>query len=342
VLIGTAILVVVLPGCVEVKDSTKVSEGTQSSSPTGEGFKDKLSESEPIRVVTTTNILRDWVENVGGDRVQVYSIVPDAVDPHTFRPSPKEMKYLEQAHMVFLVGQNYEEHWLGSLSHNVVRGASKIVYLSESVELRPYSRRSGSIGGAETTASTYEVENSYENLEEYDPHFWHDPLRVVGAINRIAFELNGMTLTENSDFESQAESYIAKLEKLNRWIVSQVAKIPNERRVLITSHETMGYFAERYDFEIADSMMSGLSSAESVNPRQIAGIIDKIEEMEIETVFGEPQMSDKVANAVSGDTGVRFVYLNSESIGNAEGGVAADYIEMMKLNVKTIVNGLSR
>ena len=104
----------------------------------------------------------------------------------------------------------------------------------------------------------------------------------------------------------------------------------------------MGYFAERYEFEIIDSITPSLSSTKTVTPKEVISIISKIEAKGVKTIFGEPQMSDKIATAVSDDTDVTVLEIYTESLRSASsnGNDADNYIGLMRTNVDTIVGGL--
>ena len=340
---GTVLLlgILLLVGCGEGKNSVVTSEGTLPTPRAQEESSKGMAPTEPkqIRIVATTNILRDWIENVGGDRVEVHSVVPSGADPHTFRLTPKEMGGMEGSHLGFFVGEHYEENWLDSLTHVLLEGDARLIHLSEYVELRPYSSDGFNKKGADVTDSGDHEEDQHENSGEYDPHFWHDPITVIDAINRIAIELSEVSPNEKSYFESNAESYMEKLTQLDLWVMDQVGEIPREKKIMITNHETMGYFAERYDFTLEDSIIPGLSSGASVSPRQLANIIDQIKGTGVKAVFGEPNMSHKIMNAISEDTGVSVVYLHSESFGAR--GEVSNYIGMIRSNVNGIVEGLA-
>ena len=134
-----------------------------------------------------------------------------------------------------------------------------------------------------------------------------------------------------------------ELTELDIWVMDQVGEIPSEKKIMITNHETMGYFADRYGFTLEDSIIPGLSSDESVSPRQLANIVDKIKGNGVEAVFGEPNMSDRIVNALMEDTGVSVVYLHSESFGatRERESEVNNYIEMIMSNVNSIVDALT-
>ena len=138
-----------------------------------------------------------------------------------------------------------------------------------------------------------------------------------------------------------ASRYKQELVDLDKWISSELSVIPAERRVLITNHATMGYFADRYDFEVLGSIIPSFSSNEEANAKDLAKLMDVIEEHNITVLFGEPQIREKLANSIAGDSGVTVAVLHSEMLGT-EGSGADTYIDMLKVNVGIIVDSLTK
>ena len=294
----------------------------------------------PIYVVTTTNILKDWVENVGGDAVSVHSLVPGNVDPHSFRPTPRSVQFVEEADIVFLVGSEYEDTWLEKLSANVVSNPGKLVYLAESVDLRSYSRGIEGEDGKDNEINDDYVHDSHlPGSMMTDPHFWHDPIIVIDAVKRIVSDLSSIDVTKQAYFEANGNAYMEKLNDLDEWVISQVDRVPSDSRVFVTNHKTLGYFADRYNFEIIGSIIESLSSDGNVTPRGLVDILDKVTDNGVKIIFGEFHMADKIVRTISEDTGVVVALLYSENF-DFFGGDVTNYIEMIEANVRTIVGGL--
>lgn len=312
------VTMILLTGCVASQVSaTPVSVGT------GVDISNDIQTTTPIKVVTTTNILKDWIQNVGGGQVEVYSLVPNNADPHTFKPTPKDATIIEESDIVFLVGQEYEQHWMNKLYSNVSSDSTKLIYLSDYVTLRPYSSN---------------ADHDHDHIES-DPHFWHDPLTVIPAIDQISTELSRLLISHQSYFSSNASAYIQKLNDLNGWIIAETTRISQDDKILITSHENLGYFANRYGFEIIKTVIPGVSSAESLTPKDLASVIDTIHQEQIPTIFIGPEMSNKIADSISAETGVNVLILHTESLDMSDNG-ANEYITLIRKNVITIVNGL--
>ena len=366
-------LVLFMVGC--QNSATSEVQPTSSAIATAE-----VETADVINVVTSTSILADWVENVGGDKVQVNHVIPSGTDPHTFSPTPSDIKVIEEADIVFLVGANYEESWLAKLTAALPNAEQKLRFLSDGVSLKAYEDSHDDHGdedkhdahdddhGDEDKHDAHDDDHADEDKHdadddhgdedkhdahdddhadeddhsghghgEFDPHFWHDPITVVEAAQKIAKDLGSIFKEDQSVFDLNADTYVSKLKELDTWIVSKVDTIPESNRVLITSHETMTYLSERYGFEVSSSILQSLSSAESVTPKDLAAITEVIDHHGVPAIFADSYMSTKIEESLASETGVKVIRLNMESLG----GTTTSYIDMMKENVTKLTDGLN-
>ncbi len=164
--------VLLVVACGQGKDPVVIGDGDLSTS-VGQGElqnRDSATEVAKIRIVATTNILADWIESVGGERVEVHTIVPDGVDPHTFRLTPKEMTDMDGSQVGFFVGEHYEEGWIDSLSDVLLEDEATIVHLSKYVELRPYSADGFGGNGLDVGLGSDHEGHEEEHEEEHEGH----------------------------------------------------------------------------------------------------------------------------------------------------------------------------
>ena len=339
-------LVLFMVGC--QNSATSEVQPTSSAIETAE-----VETADVINVVTSTSILADWVENVGGDKVQVNHVIPAGTDPHTFSPTPSDIKVIEEADIVFFVGANYEESWLEKLTTALPNAEQKLRFLSDGVSLIAYEDSHDDHGdddkhdahdddhGDEEKHDAHDDDHADDHSDhghgEFDPHFWHDPITVVEAAQKIAKDLGSIFKEDQSVFDLNADTYVSKLKELDTWIVSKVDTIPESNRVLITSHETMTYLSERYGFEVSSSILQSLSSAESVTPKELAAITEVIDHHGVPAIFADSYMSTKIEESLASETGVKVIRLNMESLGTT----SASYIDMMKENVTKLTDGLN-
>ena len=172
-----------------------------------------------------------------------------------------------------------------------------------------------------------------------DPHFWFDPIRVKLAVNEIAYRLAIQDPDNASVYDANATSYGAQLDELHVWIQEQVAMVPPERRLLVTSHDTFAYMAEAYGFEIVGLVIPSLSPDVDPSAEHLAELIDVVRENNVPAVFGETTVSDKLAQTIARETGAELVQLYSGSMGGPGSG-ADTYLGMVRANVERIVEAL--
>ena len=356
----------------------------------------------PIRVVATTSIVTDWVENIGGEHVDVFSLVPAGSDPHGFQPGARDITRIADADLVLSVGLGLEGSWLKELVENAARNPSSIVELGEVIEPIEFAEshveevelleelnhivhevEEGAItpeagleeieellasaegNEDEPAAMAREILDSFETgqmealdaiaaikgltaegEEEHeghghgieDPHFWFDPIRVKIAVDEIAARLSSLDPDRSSAYSANASAYNARLDELHAWTNEQVSLVPEERRLLLTSHDSLGYFANLYEFEVIGIILGVTTEAEP-SAVHLADLIEEVEEEGAPAVFGETTVSERLAIAVAEESGAKFVRLYSGAIGN-EGSGAETYLEMVQTNVSRIVAAL--
>lgn len=274
--------------------------------------------SGTIAAVATTSILADLVANVGGDRVEVSALLPPGADPHTFSPSPNEARAVADSQILFENGAGLEE-WLGELIENA-GGERPTVVVSEGVT---------AIEG-------------FEHEEEVgpDPHMWFDPANVIIYVENIRDGLKEIDPAGAATYDANAASYIEQLRELDTENEQRLAAIPAERRKLLTNHDTFGYFAARYDFEVVGTVFEGVSTEEEPSPRQVAQLVERIREAGVPAIFAENTVNPRLAEQIADEAGVRVVTdLYTDALGEP-GSEGDTYLKMMRWDVGQIVEAL--
>ena len=172
-----------------------------------------------------------------------------------------------------------------------------------------------------------------------DPHFWFDPIRVKLAVNEMAYQLAAQDPGNASVYADNAASYGEQLEELHAWIQEHVKMVPPERRLLVTSHDTLAYLAAAYGFEVVGLVIPSLAPDVEPSAEHLAELIDVVRDNNLPAVFGETTVSEKLAQAVARETGAEVVQLYSGSLGEAGSG-ADTYLGMVRANVERIVEAL--
>ena len=174
---------------------------------------------------------------------------------------------------------------------------------------------------------------------EHDPHFWFDPVRVQQAVNVIAAQLSTLDSAGQTAYRDNAAAYNRELDDLDHWIEEQVAALPDDHRVLVTSHDAYQYYAQRYGFEVVGTIFP-LTTEVEPSARDLAMLAELIEHEGVPVVFGETTHSDRMLRRIAEETGATIIGgLYSGSLGEP-GGEAGSYLDMMRFNTTTIVEAL--
>lgn len=290
------------------------------------------SDSNTLTVLASTSFLADIAQNVAGGRAEVKSLLPLGADPHSYQAAPSDVAKIAESDVLILNGIEYE-HFVEPLIENA--GGERLIVIATD-GLTP--REMGEHAEEEEHAGETESGEGHEH-EAGDPHMWLDPNLVVTYVENIR---DGLTKAdpEGADvYRVNAEAYIEELKSLDAWIVEQVNAIPKERRLLVTNHEALGYFAERYGFEVVDTILPSFSSEASASAQEIAAVVKAIQSSGAPAIFLSEVENEKLANQIADETGVKVVSdLYFETLTN--GAPAATYIDMMKHNVSRIVDAL--
>ena len=291
--------------------------------------------ADKITVVTTSNVVADWVRAVGRERVEVFSLLPPDTDAHTFQPGARDISRVADADLVFSIGLSLEAGWLDELIKNAARDPAGTVALGDAVDPIDFVETSDDDDQAEEG----EDEHADDDHGPLDPHFWFDPTRVRQAVDVISAQLSTLDPDGQSFYRGNADSYNRQLDELHDWIQAQVSLIPEEHRLLITAHDSFRYFAQRYGFKVVGAVFSVTTESEPA-ARDLTALIETIERDGARAVFTEKSHSERLARRIAEGTDARHVGgLYTGSLG-APGGEAGTYLDLMRYNVETIVGAL--
>ena len=291
--------------------------------------------ADKITVVTTSNVVADWVRAVGQERVEVFSLLPPDTDAHTFQPGARDISRVADADLVFSIGLSLEAGWLDELIKNAARDPAGTVALGDAVDPIDFVE----ISDDDDQAEEGEDEHADDDHGPLDPHFWFDPTRVRQAVDVISAQLSTLDPDGQSFYRGNSDSYNRQLDELHDWIQAQVSLIPEEHRLLITAHDSFRYFAQRYGFKVVGAVFSVTTESEPT-AQDLTALIETIEREGARAVFTEKSHSERLARRIAEGTGARHVGgLYTGSLG-APGGEAGTYLDLMRYNVETIVGAL--
>ena len=194
------------------------------------------------------------------------------------------------------------------------------------------------IEAIEDLTSEGEDEHAGHGHGTEDPHFWFDPMRVKIVVNEIAVRLSALDPDRVDVYRANASAYSAQLDELHSWTETQVEAVPEDRRLLVTSHDSLGYFANLYGFEVIGVILS-ITTEVGPSAVSLAELVETVKEHEVSAVFGETTVSERLATSLATEAGAELVRLYSGSLGQ-EGSGAETYVEMVRTNVSRITEAL--
>ena len=266
-------------------------------------------------IVATTSVVGDLVSNVVGEGAEVVVIMGPGVDPHDFQASVRQVESIANADLVVGIGLGLEE----SLLDVIDAGSNRLLLLGP--ELDPIEFRDN---GHDTD----------DGGQAFDPHVWQDPGRMAVAVELIGDRLDGIV----EGATESARTYADALRTLDSEVAQQVSKIPADRRVMVTTHEAFGYYADAYGFEIIGVIIQGgttMSEPSAADLEQLARII---EESGTPAIFTEATHPTTLAQAVSDEVGRPIEIV--ELISDALSADVPTYVEMIRTNTELIVEAL--
>ena len=285
-----------------------------------ESFSDDYSGG--VAIVTTTNVITDLVENIGGDNVSVAGLMGPGVDPHLYRPSAGDIKKLQNADIVFYNGLDLEGK-MGDIFVKIGREGTFVWAVSENIP--PESLL------------------SLDGDGHFDPHIWWDVELWMEAAKVVATGLKEYDPENSQKYDRNLEGYLDQLETLNSINLDKVDSIPQEQRVLVTAHDAFQYFGHAYGFE--ELAIQGWSTDSKAGVREIQNLADEISKRKIKSIFVETSISPATIEALKAavqDKGHDVVIggkLFSDAIGE-KGTVEGTYVGAFTHNIDTIVRAL--
>ena len=265
-----------------------------------------------LNVVASFSILGDFVKNVGGDRVDVTTLVGPNGDVHVYTPPPADAKKIADAKLVFINGLGLEG-WLPRL---VQSSGSKGTIVTATAGITP--NRLGS---------------------EADPHAWQSVANAKIYVTNIRAALKATDPADAGNFDANAEAYLAKLDALDREVRAAIAQIPPMRRKVISTHAAFGYFASAYGIEFIAPL--GVSTESEPSAGDIGRIITQIKTAKIPAVFLENISDPRLIERIAAETGAKVGgTLYSDSLTD-EKGPAPTYIDMVRHNIKALTSALA-
>lgn len=281
---------------------------------------------ESLTVVATTSIIASLVDEVADGHAEVDALMGSGVDPHSYEPSPGDIQAVAEADLILANGLGLDDHLLDDI--DAASSGHPVVTVTDGIEPIPF------LGGEE-----HDHEEGHDH-GDLDPHVWLDPIRAQQMVDAIADALAEVDPEHADDYRSNAERYNAVLAETDAEIESILSPIPAEERTVLVSHDAFGYFAARYGFTIAGSVMAGGSSETDTSAGHLAELIELIDEQHVSAILTTRESNATIARQIADDAGIILIDgLYGDQLG--EPGSGAETLDGMLLsNARTIAGAL--
>ena len=290
---------------------------------------DESSTDDTLSVVASTQVIADWVGQVGGDDVTVRTLVPAGADAHTLELTVDDIRAIADADLVIINGAGLEASYEDVIEEN----AERILDLAGAVEamgeeLHPFEGMMAVEHDQHQQQQDQRAESEHEPGNE-DPHFWFDTDIAQAAVKAIAAELIELRPSNAEAIDNRLTAYLAEIEEADEEARAILSVLPANQRLLVTFHDAFGYFARRYGLQIVGFVVEG--PEQGVSAESITELIELIEHEGVETVFHEPQFDSAILNTISDETGAKRATIRSQPTDDKP-----TFIEILIANAKAI------
>ena len=278
----------------------------------------KPAQTGGLKVLAVESFLGDIAQNVAGDRVKVDILIPTGLDPHSFEPTPQDVARIADSSVLIVNGFGLEG-WLNTVLNSA--GGSHLVIMA-------------------TNGLSSRKPRPGEPVGVVDPHFWLDPTKVVTYVENIRSGLIQADPGGATIYNRNAATYEAKLKDLDQWVKTQVSQITPEKRLLVTNHESFGYYADHYGFQIVGTIIPSVSPDASPSAQQLAQLVDQIKKTGAPAIFLETGSNPQLAQQIAQETRVKVITeFYTHSLTPAS-GPAPTYLDMIRFDTTVIVQAL--
>ena len=281
------------------------------------------------RIVATTTILGDITTNiVEGCGPQVTTLMPIGQDPHAFQPSANQAATLQSADLVIANGLDLEQG-LDDVLAGAEREGVPVLRVAEQLDPVPFGRHASATDGAVTPGTL-------------DPHVWLDPVRMADGVDLITTAAIDRMPDLEACLTDRGGAYRDALVATHHRIEDILSAVPDERRVLVTNHDSLGYFADRYGFRILGAVVPSGSTLAEPSPADLRELVDAMRNAGVDVIFAETTEPARLAEAVAAELGypVDVVELYTGSLG-APGSEADTYLGLLETDARRIADALA-
>jgi zinc/manganese transport system substrate-binding protein len=276
-----------------------------------------------LKVIASFSILGDFVKNVGGDRLQVATLVGANGNAHVYAPSPADAKKVAEARLVFVNGLGFEG-WLDRL---VKASGTTAPIVVATKGIKPLER-----------AGAHDHDHDHDHGRA-DPHAWQSVANAKIYVGNIRDALIAIDPAGKAHYEASAIAYLARLDALEREVRDTIAKVPPDRRRVVTSHNAFGYFERAYGINF--TAPQGVSTETEASAKDVAAIITAIRKQKAAAVFLENVTDPRLVQQIASETGAKVGGVLYSDALTDEKGDATSYIDLIRHNLKQLANALT-
>jgi manganese/iron transport system substrate-binding protein len=272
---------------------------------------------EQLLVVSTSTIIADLTQRIGGDIIEHQGILQPGTDPHVYEPTPKDSVMLEKADLILYNGFNLEPGLIKMINSTGIKADKYAV----GEVVKP-------------------LDFEYKGQKQPDPHVWGDAENAIAMTEAIRDRLIELSPEDKAEFVLNADQVIEELRQVDTWITTQIETIPKNQRKLVTTHDAFQYYTHAYGLKMAGTLI-GISTEEQPSAQTIKNLANTIKQLQIPAIFAETTINPQLIQTVAEEAGVELAgqQLYSDSIG-AAGGDGDSYVKMLEANTKSIVESL--
>ena len=308
------------------------------------------SPSPALSIVVSTTVLGGVVSDIArcaeGDDQAVTVVMPAGVDPHDFQPSSAHVASMVAADLVIVNGLGLEEGLLPALD-SIGSDGARVLEIGALIDPLPFGAEAEEHSEDEHHDDHADEDHSESGAEEddhahgaYDPHFWMDMDRMAAAARLIGEEVETFGA---EGYSACGEEVAASIEAAEQELLDTLAGVPDARRILVTDHDALSYFAESYGFRVIGVVIPGGSTLGEPNSQELAALVSVIQDQDVPAIFGDATLSNEILEILAAEAGrdVQVVSLFIGSLGGPDSG-ATSYEEMMMTNADRIAQALAR
>ncbi|WP_407661242.1 metal ABC transporter substrate-binding protein [Frankia nepalensis] len=282
-----------------------------------------------LRVVATTTQAGDFSRVIGGDLVEVTQLVKPNVDPHDFEPSPADLDAIAEADVLVTNGVGLES-WLDDAVEAAGFDGTRVV-MADGVTLREGGHEHG------------DEDEEHADEHEHDPHVWHDPRNAKIMVAGIERAFAAADPENTGNYLANLTAYTVELDELDRYTEAQIATIPEDQRLLVTNHDSFGYYTARYGITYVGAVIPSFDTSAELSGQAIQEIVAKIRATGAKAVFSESSLSPKTADTIGREADVTVIAgedsLYADSLG-PPGSAGGTYLTAERHNTDVIVAAL--